>query len=111
MSKLKPCPFCGGKAEHYTIGHQDGYPSIRCAGKFCSFTLSGTTFESVEKKWNTRHADNKLTTITKQRDGLLNGIECLVYKLQRAQLDEYEHSAIDCIKELLSTIKEQKDAE
>lgn len=52
-TKLKPCPFCGGKAEEVLYDYK---PAIRC--KSCHATVYREYFEQVEHAevimWNTR---------------------------------------------------------
>lgn len=63
--KLKPCPFCGGKAfsyyikphKHSLVGMPDynGNGFVECSG--CSVALCGETEEQAIENWN-RRADN-----------------------------------------------------
>ncbi len=57
MSKLKVCPFCGGKAEAQTW--QGGPPTrtfISCGNEDCPVhpDTIGDTFKEALKNWNTR---------------------------------------------------------
>ena len=63
--KLKPCPFCNGKAfsyyikphKHGLVGMPDynGGGFVECSS--CGVALSGETEEQAKEKWN-RRADN-----------------------------------------------------
>ena len=55
MSELKPCPFCGGEAEHYEDGYMQHY--VVCTRRGCYARSFG--FESEAEAitaWNTRAA-------------------------------------------------------
>lgn len=56
--RLKPCPFCGGKAELHWLGS----PVIVCADKGCCRVAgsSGSVEKIYEliKRWNTRYDDS-----------------------------------------------------
>lgn len=56
MAELKPCPFCGGEAELFTIYLYGKVKSYGIACKKCEMQ-SGTlkTKQSVIKRWNKRH--------------------------------------------------------
>ena len=69
MNELKPCPFCGGKAEKTVepMGVLRGMFSIvRCTD--CSATLPEVdhTDGVVEAKWNTRHAEPRWIPVTER---------------------------------------------
>ena len=58
MEELKPCPFCGGKAE--IIGYDDGLFQAVCRG--CDGTQDNF-FDSPEEaaeSWNNRPIENEL---------------------------------------------------
>ena len=64
MTKFKPCPFCGGKAEYSLTGSFDGWSGKVFCGKFCSVwpRFNSGTYKSIahvketlEKVWNKRH--------------------------------------------------------
>ncbi len=59
MAELKPCPFCGGKAEIYgdngislETGEKCWRYYIVCTG--CPALVSGETEAETEKNWNQR---------------------------------------------------------
>ncbi len=53
MSELKPCPFCGGKAEIERFGTSRFSTIYKCG--FCSCTLeTGETFNHGDQ-WSERH--------------------------------------------------------
>lgn len=55
MSKLKPCPFCGGKADtghHKSRNKDDEYYLVMCV--HCFARTVGETIEEAEDTWNTR---------------------------------------------------------
>ena len=55
MEELKPCPFCGGKAEYITESGVRYRYKIQCTS--CKIKTGGTVFENNEfnaKEWNTR---------------------------------------------------------
>ena len=62
MAKLRPCPFCGGKAiSHYIPPHRhfiadmpdyDGSGFVECC--VCTAVLSAATEEDAIKAWNRR---------------------------------------------------------
>ena len=56
MTELKPCPFCGGEAEHYEDGYMQHY--VVCTRRGCYARSFG--FESEAEAidaWNTRAVD------------------------------------------------------
>lgn len=61
LNKLKPCPFCGGKATSYSYDPFDGYQGnlrmyvVKCTS--CGATVKGAKAETVKLKWN-RGTDN-----------------------------------------------------
>lgn len=63
MSELKPCPFCGGKAERGTITHAYGHTQyyVYCVNDKCAVnptTIAYKTKGADIRAWN-RRADNE----------------------------------------------------
>ena len=58
MDKLKPCPFCGRRAE---LRHtKEGFSYILCANDGCYARTDGhLNEESAIKHWNTRTQNDK----------------------------------------------------
>ncbi len=60
-NKLKPCPFCGGKAIFYSYDPFDGFQGnwtmyvVKCTS--CAATVKGVKAEIVKSTWN-RGTDN-----------------------------------------------------
>ena len=61
MNKLKPCPFCGEKAEYgYTsVGPVNSKPiwehlSVDCTGEDCHASVTAPTLPAARKMWNRR---------------------------------------------------------
>ena len=55
--ELKPCPFCGSKAESDLIGGST--PAVWCSNEKCGvmlMDLESPWLDDVEKQWNTRPA-------------------------------------------------------
>lgn len=71
MSKLKPCPFCGGEAEEYK-SVQGQPPNLLFYGVGCSDCCVGTAFSLSKKiptkQWNLRARPKK----TGNRDKKVN---------------------------------------
>ena len=59
MTKLKPCPFCGGEAKiiqgSLYYGYRVGCENYRCTT--CPITYSYHTIEEAIEAWNTRADD------------------------------------------------------
>ena len=53
MSKLLPCPFCGGEARHYAPGLVDHH--IEC--RKCTADVAGDSEAEAIEVWNTRVVD------------------------------------------------------
>ncbi len=54
--KLKPCPFCGGKAKLSNIGAQAGLFCVKCDDCWAkSIFVDSHKQEEAIKAWNTRH--------------------------------------------------------
>lgn len=62
--KLKPCPFCGGKANFRIVRvGEDSYKyRLSCSNPkcFCSSSLSYSTREEAVNAWNNRPIENEL---------------------------------------------------
>ena len=56
MTKLKPCPFCGGEASTY-VAYDDGY-YVCCDECGCGLPVYNTEEEAVEA-WNKRVGEVK----------------------------------------------------
>ena len=68
--ELKPCPFCGGKAEIYEFEHEGGkYYSAGCS-KCMINTQGSNNAQDVINKWNKRN--NKLTEREREMYNELN---------------------------------------
>lgn len=109
MSELKPCPFCGtsGETEERAIGF-----SVQCVDCGNVFTNWRETRKEAIDEWNTRTTDDQLTTITKQRDELLKCLEVVnAHAVYRAGTFNNGETVAQYSARILSTIKEQKDAE
>lgn len=54
LNKLKPCPFCGGKATFYTeSSYPDEWTGILCSK--CGFKTNAVwSIDEEIKKWNKR---------------------------------------------------------
>jgi len=51
--QLKPCPFCGGKAEYATF--HDGFRKINCITcSFCKANIDRSKIQEVIMAWNNR---------------------------------------------------------
>lgn len=67
MSKLKPCPFCGGEAERYT--NSDFTDCFRVSCLDCGSESSDEELWLCDNKWNTRHEEQRLAeSLTKAVD-------------------------------------------
>lgn len=56
MSKLRPCPFCGGTPKLET--NESGWSSVVCPD--CGANMYDYNLEMLEKSWNRRTEDNRL---------------------------------------------------
>lgn len=62
MTKLKPCPFCGGtdidkyQPTIYEIGND---ASVKCANPICGAEVCGSNLKIAVAKWNRRISDGK----------------------------------------------------
>jgi Lar family restriction alleviation protein len=57
--KLKPCPFCGGKAVVERVGTARQTTIITCDG--CGCRLETGEIWSIGERWNTRYVDPRKT--------------------------------------------------
>lgn len=97
MSELKPCPLCNGKA-NYKYDIDAIY--IECSSCHAS-TAEAKSHQAAAIKWNGIDSlQDKLTTITKQRDELVVFVEILI------EDGEIHYESRDMAIQLLSTIKE-----
>ena len=55
MAKLKPCPFCGGKAELFHS--YDGYHCVQCTCCACG-TIYMRTESGAVRMWNRRAGED-----------------------------------------------------
>ena len=62
MTDLKPCPFCGSKAEA-----KDGYPLAMVRCQECGGRLLGKTISRAVQAWNQR--SDSARTPEGQKDG------------------------------------------
>ena len=59
MTELKPCPFCGGEAERFTIEEEDGHGNkggdvITCTRCQASSHVEFGRKENLMDRWNSR---------------------------------------------------------
>lgn len=93
---LKPCPFCGGKAERGFSFSGGNY--TRCSG--CSATLWSVPSNTSEELWNARTQDAQLKVAMDVIKSLDITIECA--------LEAFEHSQqYQMFSELISRRKQQ----
>lgn len=63
--ELKPCPFCGGKAERITIGDDEpnnaGGDVICCTRCQASSHVEFGRKENLVSRWNTRASEGRLS--------------------------------------------------
>lgn len=112
-NELKPCPFCGGEAEHLLDQTTEQNHSVNC--KKCCFSISRFYHgNSYLDKWNTRHApdvdwDNVLCLIKSMKepetavritdytkgygDGFNKAIDEAITKLENAVKGEHNEHA------------------
>ncbi|MGN0733702.1 MAG: Lar family restriction alleviation protein [Emergencia sp.] len=57
MTELKPCPFCGGKAEMVLFIGNFGVGCTNCMGSM--FPVNGQTKEEAIKAWNRRAGEQE----------------------------------------------------
>lgn len=57
--ELKPCPFCGGKAEIIIFSFEYGTVTIGCTNEKCDITMGKAFFTDEEaiQHWNRRVND------------------------------------------------------
>lgn len=98
MSELKPCPFCGGKANAHTYNRPDNWVA-KCATEECLVspsTKSGFGVDGYETKaeaiaaWNTRAADTENAALLNR----LAEVECKAQKY-RAFFDRMMEDCAD----------------
>ena len=90
-SKLKPCPFCGGKAERDYHEQPNGimYKRIYCTNIFCKISQPYGSYRRDEaiKAWNTRHTDTKLTQLAEENEKpRLIKIKCEVNETEQDEI-------------------------
>lgn len=56
MTKLKPCPFCGGEAKIY--GKREGLPWVACKSCIGQTACCDTKEEAIEA-WNRRMKEDE----------------------------------------------------
>lgn len=62
-TNLKPCPFCGSKAElHFNEFYIESYEVI-CSKQSCACSVAGFEEETAVKLWNTRHDEMTLKKV------------------------------------------------
>lgn len=81
MSKLKPCPFCGGEATIYNgNGNCFGYISIGCSD--CGFVIKeflvDFSEDDVVNKWGTRYGEQQLAAVKAEVADYREALECLI---------------------------------
>lgn len=56
IEKIKPCPFCGSKAETFIFNHEFETISVGCTNEKCDITMGKAFFTEKEaiKHWNRR---------------------------------------------------------
>ncbi|HGE6051127.1 TPA: Lar family restriction alleviation protein [Vibrio cholerae] len=77
MSDLKPCPFCGGKVEFdQYVGYSldSSFDAIVCECGVYMRQFKESDREMIEK-WNTRTADQQLTTLRQKNSELVELVE------------------------------------
>lgn len=59
LKELKPCPFCGGKAELINFNMDYGTVTVGCTNEECDITLGKGYFSEEEavRKWNQRYKE------------------------------------------------------
>ena len=63
QNELKPCPFCGGKAEFVTtitrVVNDEDFGYVRCMKKHCCEQGVNTTKSTATRRWNRRVGNAK----------------------------------------------------
>lgn len=98
---LKPCPFCGGKAEfgknQRTDNSGKGFYFVQCLECHARATnIGGTSFDTEEKAvkaWNSRVNDDALSLVTHR----LNA--------SREHLEGYREAMLDVVKAFIGELK------
>ena len=63
--RLKPCPFCGGKARIKPLLTSNGVEDKikTCIGCIeCKIDITASRFADAVRRWNTRHSDEREDT-------------------------------------------------
>ena len=85
MSELKPCPFCGGKAELSRFQEAECY-WVSCNTQGCEIEIAcHPCSASAKKTWNTRAPDPRVEKMT---NTLLNIVECVEMRHELYVSDE-----------------------
>lgn len=130
MSKLKPCPFCGGEAEYYTyeqehnlydsntLGFLETYETTEhCVGCEECLAMVGpfVTKKQAIKAWNTRAYDADLLEKVKPLiDAIEHKAEELLEAYDECSEDGYFYTGAayrDCALWLREIIGEKNDAD
>lgn len=109
MSELKPCPFCGADAK---IEDHGSFKIVGCSklSMLCPNPRMAV-YNNDFSWWNHRSTDNQLTTTTKQRDELQKYLRH-IHDYMLVKNKSYREGDLSAeVGTLLSTIKEQKDAQ
>lgn len=53
VEEIKPCPFCGGKAEIDYLWYNRNYPGVRC-NDCGAYVFAYNSEEKAIEKWNKR---------------------------------------------------------
>ena len=61
MLKIKPCPFCGTKAEIICFNYEYGTVTIGCTNEECDITMGKGFFSDEEaiNHWNRRYENRR----------------------------------------------------
>lgn len=68
MEKLKPCPFCGGKAKLENMGFPYHAYCTECGSKVTGEGFGKESERSAIEKWNKRVSDDKNDTIFSRKE-------------------------------------------
>ena len=74
--KLKPCPFCGARAEfrcHWPDRGHSWY-EVECTNSDCGGGV-GDTADEAEKSWNARHPAAEVRALVEAANTTVRGIE------------------------------------
>ncbi len=77
--ELKPCPFCGAKAERYTVMFTGDAFRVRCSGACGDLVNTGSamTRERADQVWNTRTPDPRIERLVEALWESASAIEAL----------------------------------